>query len=85
MKAVVFDLWETLVPMFPADEGEKSYAAMAARLGAGGPAFVELWRARREFRETRPLAEAMRSLCEELSLGAADIGEVARYGGTSVR
>jgi putative hydrolase of the HAD superfamily len=69
VKAVIFDLWETLVPMFPADEGEKAYAAMAARLGADGPAFVELWRERREFRETRPLAEAMRALCEELSLG----------------
>ena len=73
MKAVVFDLWETLVPMFPAEDGERSYAAMAARLGAEEATFVELWRARREFRETRPLAEAMRSLCEELSLGTADI------------
>jgi putative hydrolase of the HAD superfamily len=73
VKAVVFDLWETLVPMFPADEGEKAYAAMAARLGAEEPAFVALWRARREFRETRPLADAMRSLCEELSLDAAGV------------
>jgi putative hydrolase of the HAD superfamily len=73
VKAVIFDLWETLVPMFPADEGEKAYAAMAARLGADEVTFVELWRARREFRETRPLAEAVRSLCEELSLGTADV------------
>jgi putative hydrolase of the HAD superfamily len=59
--------------MFPADDGEKAYAAMAAQLGVDEARFVELWRARREFRETRPLAVAMRSLCEELSLGTADV------------
>jgi putative hydrolase of the HAD superfamily len=73
VKAVIFDLWDTLLPMFPADDGEQAYAAMAVRLGADGPTFVELWRARREFRETRPLAVAMRSLCEELSLGTVDV------------
>ena len=72
MRAVVFDLWETLVP-YPARETDELYAAMAAHLGVDEERFVGVWKAARRDRETGPLLKATRVLCESLDLEDADV------------
>lgn len=71
MRAVVFDLWETLVPLSPQAVKEQ-YRRMAAHLGADETRFVELWRARRAEREIGSLVESTRTVCAELGLRDGD-------------
>ena len=61
MRAVIFDLWDTLVD-WPADEGEELKRRVAAHVG-GDPADFELrWRESYRASQTGPLADVLRSL-----------------------
>ena len=64
-RAVVFDLWDTLVD-WPLAAMAELNAAWAARLGLTTEDFVARWRAENVSRNTLPLADSLRTL------GAAD-------------
>lgn len=65
--AVVFDLWETLVPL-PGPLRRRAFDAMAAALDADPDALAEAWKATRTERETGRLEPVARSICRELGL-----------------
>jgi putative hydrolase of the HAD superfamily len=66
-RAVIFDLWQTLVP-FPTESANRMYAELAETWGADPATFHEVWiRGRRE-RETGPIEPHLRSIAEELGL-----------------
>jgi putative hydrolase of the HAD superfamily len=64
-RAVVFDLWDTLVD-WPLAEMAELNAAWAERLGLTADELVERWREEHVSRNTAPLADSLRTL------GAAD-------------
>jgi putative hydrolase of the HAD superfamily len=64
-RAVVFDLWDTLVD-WPLDAMAELNARWAQRLGLSTDDFVEQWREEQVSRNTAPLADSLRAL------GAAD-------------
>ena len=66
-RAVIFDLWQTLVP-FPVDSANEMYGRLAEAWGADPEPFYELWNARRRERETGPMEPHLRSIAEELGL-----------------
>jgi putative hydrolase of the HAD superfamily len=66
-RAVVFDLWQTLVP-WPAESALALYDEMADAVGAPRERFVEAWHSHRGRRETGPLVESVRVLFDELEL-----------------
>jgi putative hydrolase of the HAD superfamily len=68
-RAVVFDLWQTLVP-WPAESALELYAQMADAAGAQREEFVAAWHTHRERRETGPLADSVRVLFDALRLEA---------------
>ncbi len=68
-RAVVFDLWQTLVP-WPADSALALYGEMADVVGAPREEFVDAWVSNRERREAGSLAESVRVLFDELGLDA---------------
>jgi putative hydrolase of the HAD superfamily len=66
-RAVIFDLWQTLVP-WPTESAQKMYAKLAETWGADPETFHEVWiRGRRE-REIGPIEPHLRSIAEELGL-----------------
>ena len=68
-RAVIFDLWQTLV-VWPHEASLELYRQMAARLGADEERFRTLWLAGREQRDNGPVRESMLAVAREL--GAED-------------
>jgi putative hydrolase of the HAD superfamily len=66
-RAVIFDLWQTLVP-FPVESARKMYAELASTWGADSETFHEVWIRRRREREVGPIEPHLRSIAEELGL-----------------
>jgi putative hydrolase of the HAD superfamily len=63
--AVIFDLWQTLVP-WQVDEANRFYDRMADAVGVERGRFREAWLAARPRRETGPIADHLRALLREL-------------------
>ena len=62
MRAVIFDLWDTLVE-WPAEEArEADRRACAAHVGVGREEFARRWQASYRASQTGPLADVYRSL-----------------------
>jgi putative hydrolase of the HAD superfamily len=66
-RAVIFDLWQTLVP-WPTESAQKMYAELAETWGADPETFHEVWIRRRREREVGPIEPHLRSIAEELGL-----------------
>jgi putative hydrolase of the HAD superfamily len=64
-RAVIFDLWQTLVP-WPVDSANAMYSRLVETWGADPETFHELWHRRRRERETGP---HLREIAAELGLG----------------
>ena len=71
-RAVIFDLWQTLVP-FPVESARRMYRELATTWGADHESFDEVWNRRRLERETGPIEPHLRSVAAELGLS----GEIA--------
>jgi putative hydrolase of the HAD superfamily len=67
-RAVIFDLWQTLVP-WPVDSANQMYGRLIEAWGADPEAFHELWNRRRREREIGPMEPHLRSIGAELGLG----------------
>ena len=61
MRAVIFDLWDTLVE-WPVAEGEVLKRRVAEHVGGDAAAFEAAWRASYRASQTGPFAEVLRSL-----------------------
>lgn len=75
--AVVFDLFGTLVPEFPAVDFHESVRGMGERVGADPGAFEELWNRTAIARQTGEYADVeanIRALVEELGLAIDVVG-----------
>jgi FMN phosphatase YigB (HAD superfamily) len=73
VRAVVFDLWGTLVP-FPAAAAERMYDAMARLLAVPGDRFSHAWIESFNERCTGELADNVRAVTARLGLDPADAG-----------
>jgi putative hydrolase of the HAD superfamily len=60
-RAVIFDLWETLVD-WPVDDARQLTRRIAAHTGLDDDAFIRAWDENYRLRETGPLAAAYRAL-----------------------
>jgi putative hydrolase of the HAD superfamily len=76
VRAVIFDLWDTLVP-WPVDSGNAFNEHAAERLGVEPERFAEAWSAARPGRSVGPLLENVRGVLAELGLNGADADEIA--------
>jgi len=75
VRAVVFDLFGTLVPEFPLRAWERMFEGMASALGADLACFRREWGATIVERQTggfRTVEENVRTICERLALAPAD-------------
>jgi putative hydrolase of the HAD superfamily len=61
MKAVIFDLWDTLVD-WPVDESEALNRGLAERIGLSAEEFGKRWQAHYIFSQTQPLAALYRAI-----------------------
>jgi putative hydrolase of the HAD superfamily len=68
-RAVVFDLWQTLVPL-PAESLRAMYGQMADAVGAPREQFTEVWLSGRTARETGPIGDSVRWVFDQLGLDA---------------
>lgn len=68
-RAVVFDLWQTLVA-FPTESANALYGQMADAVGAPRERFQEVWFSGRSVRERGPLVDSVRWVFDELGLDA---------------
>jgi putative hydrolase of the HAD superfamily len=75
-RAVIFDLWQTLVP-FPVESARRMYRELATTWGADHESFDEVWNRRRLERETGPIEPHLRSVAAELRL-SGDIAAVLK-------
>ena len=73
-RAVIFDLWQTLVP-WNLDEANRFYDAMADSVGVERGRFREVWHAGRPSRETGPIADHLHALIAELEVDG-DVDEL---------
>lgn len=71
-RAVIFDLWQTLVP-WPVEGAKRMYDDLAAHFGSEPDRFRELWLRGRRDREVGPMEPHLRSLAEELG-SEGDVG-----------
>ena len=73
-RAIIFDLWQTLVPW---DQGAANhfYDRMADAIGAERSRFREVWLAGRPSREKGPMADHLRSLFSDLGV-EGDVDEL---------
>jgi putative hydrolase of the HAD superfamily len=67
-RAVVFDLWNTLV-LWPSEDGQNFYRLMADHVGIEHDRFSEAWTGFYDLRATGPLEPSVRAVCEELGVG----------------
>jgi putative hydrolase of the HAD superfamily len=71
-RAVIFDLWQTLVP-WDVDEANRFYDRMADAVGVERRRFREVWVAGRRNRETGPMVDHLRGLFADLEVeGSVD-------------
>jgi putative hydrolase of the HAD superfamily len=68
-RAIVFDLWQTLVP-WPSESARALYGQMADAVGAPREQFTEVWLSGRMRRETGPIADSVRWVFDQLGLDA---------------
>ncbi len=68
-RAVIFDLWQTLVP-WPAESAKALYSQMAEAVGAPPDRFTEVWLSGRSARDTGPIGDSVRWVFEQLGLDA---------------
>jgi putative hydrolase of the HAD superfamily len=68
-RAVVFDLWQTLVP-WPAESARVLYGQMADAVGAPRGQFEKVWLSEGAGRATGPLGDSVRRVFDELGLEA---------------
>ena len=61
MKAVIFDLWDTLVD-WPVDEAQALNRGLAERIGLSADEFGRRWQAHYIFSQTNPLATLYRTI-----------------------
>jgi putative hydrolase of the HAD superfamily len=73
-RAVIFDLWQTLVP-WDVEEANRFYDQMADLVGAERDRFREAWHAGRPSRETGAIADQLRALMTELDVDG-DVDEL---------
>jgi putative hydrolase of the HAD superfamily len=66
-KAVVFDLWDTLV-LWPIEDDRNIYRDMAEHLGVDHDRFYEAWSDQYDLRAVGPLEPSVRAVCEQLGL-----------------
>jgi putative hydrolase of the HAD superfamily len=66
-RAVVFDLWDTLV-VWPQDEGNDFYGRMAGALGIDHERFTEAWVEQYDLRATGPLEPSVHAVCKQLGV-----------------
>jgi len=66
-RAVVFDLWNTLV-VWPVEEGRNFYGRMADAVGIERDLFSEAWTGHYDLRATGPLEPSVRAVCEQLGV-----------------
>jgi len=66
-RAVIFDLWQTLVP-WNVEEANRFYDRMADAVGVERGRFREVWLAGRPSRETGPMVDHLRGLIAELEV-----------------
>jgi putative hydrolase of the HAD superfamily len=66
-RAVVFDLWDTLV-VWPADDGDGFYRRMSDHLGVEHGRFADAWHELYDHRATGPLEPSVRAVCEQLGV-----------------
>jgi putative hydrolase of the HAD superfamily len=64
-RAVIFDLWQTLVP-WPVEGAQRMYDGLAAHFGSDPERFRDLWLRGRRERELGPMEPHLRSLADEL-------------------
>jgi putative hydrolase of the HAD superfamily len=64
-RAVIFDLWQTLVP-WPVEGAKRMYEGLAEQFGAEPERFRELWLRGRRDRELGPMEPHLRTLATEL-------------------
>jgi putative hydrolase of the HAD superfamily len=77
VRAVIFDLWDTLV-LWPLDEATRLNEQIAERLGVEPERFDEVWNAARPGRSVGPLLENVHGVLAELGLNGAEAEEVTR-------
>ena len=77
MRAVIFDLWDTLV-LWPLETARALNDRIAERLGVERERFVEAWDAARPARSVGPLLESVRGVLAELEVDGDAAEEVAR-------
>ena len=68
-RAVIFDLWQTLVP-WPVESAKALYGQMAEAVGAPRDEFEEVWLSGRAARDTGPIADSVRWVFDQLGLDA---------------
>ena len=68
-RAVVFDLWQTLVP-WPTESAQALYVQMADAVGAPRAEFEEVWLSGRTGRDTGPIGDSVRWVIDQLGLDA---------------
>jgi putative hydrolase of the HAD superfamily len=73
-RAVIFDLWATLVP-WDQEQANRFYDEMAVAAGVEQERFREAWVGQRKDREIRPIADHLRDLFAGLGVGP-DLDEV---------
>jgi putative hydrolase of the HAD superfamily len=68
-RAVIFDLWQTLIP-WPTESAKALYVQMADSVGAPREEFEEIWLSGRSARDTGPIADSVRWVFQQLGLDA---------------
>jgi putative hydrolase of the HAD superfamily len=66
-RAVVFDLWDTLV-VWPQDDGNNFHGRMAGVLGIERERFTEAWVEQYDRRATGPLEPSVHAVCQQLGV-----------------
>jgi putative hydrolase of the HAD superfamily len=66
-RAVVFDLWDTLV-VWPQEEGDSFHGRMAGALGIEHERFAEAWVEQYDLRATGPLEPSVHAVCKQLGV-----------------
>jgi putative hydrolase of the HAD superfamily len=74
-RAVIFDLWDTLVA-WPVDSAEELNARMAKCVAVASEHFYEAWVAARPEREVGPLEPSVRAMCGTLGLDGTHVDEL---------
>jgi len=72
-RAVIFDLWGTLVPVDDAAWTSRVLPAMARACSAPATVFAERWRASFDQRVTGDLESNLRSVCASMGIGIEDV------------